>query len=90
MIISEQGIIVGKLDEETLELVDVRSETLQQLVGDWRENGFEELGPAEIPDDYSGPKPVCAVSMVVIPFATENLDVIENKLLIAGFDVQRD
>lgn len=87
MIITESGVVVGKLDERTLELVDVRSARLQQLIDDWRENGFEELAPAEIPD-HLDPRPVCATTVVVIPFTTDNVGVIENKLLIAGFDVQ--
>jgi hypothetical protein len=89
MIVIEQGTVVGKLDEETLALTDVISERLQELVDDWRRNGFEELGPAEI-SDHLEPPPVCATALVVIPFTTENLNFIENKLLIAGFDVQRD
>ena len=89
MIISKSGKIVGTLDEETLVLTDVRSKKLQRLFDDWRENGFQELGPADI-SDYPEPKPTCAVMMIKIPFNTENLAVIHNKLLIAGFDVQRD
>jgi hypothetical protein len=88
MIITEAGRLVGRLEDDTLELSDVRSERLQQLVDDWRENGFAEPAPAEVPDDYSGPKPTCAMTSIVIPFTTDNLGVIENKLLIAGFDVQ--
>jgi hypothetical protein len=90
MIISKSGKVVGRLDEDTLALTGVRSARLQELVDDWRENGFEEFGPAEIPDDYPEPRPVCATAIYVIPFTTENLGLIENKLLIAGFDVQRD
>ena len=90
MIIREAGTVVGRLDEDTLELVDVRSTKLQQLVEDWRENGFSEPAPAEIPDDYPGPKPDCAMTFETIPFDRAGLGFIENKLLIAGFDVQRD
>ena len=89
MIISKSGKVVGKLNEETLVLTDVRSKKLQRRFDDWRENGFEEFGPAET-SDYPEPKPTCAVTMITIPFSTENLAVIHNKLLIAGFDVQRD
>lgn len=88
MIISKSGKVVGRLDEETLALTDVRSAKLRQLVDDWRENGIEELGPGEWHGD--GPQPDCVTAVYVTPFDKESLDFIEHKLLIAGFEVQRD
>lgn len=90
MIISDHGAVAGKLDENTLDLSDVRSARLQQLIDDWREHGFDEPAPAEIPADYPGPRPTCAMTFITIPFDKQSLGLIENKLLIAGFDVQPD
>lgn len=83
MIIRETGIVVGLLDDDTMALTEVESDKLQGLVDDWKENGMFTLqaGP-QISKEVSG------TMEVFMPFAKENLGMIENELAKAGFEVQ--
>ena len=87
MIIRELGKVVGRLDNDTLELTDVTSDKLQALLDGWRKNGFYELGP---PAGYEKMRAagICGDAEVHIPFAEAGAGMIENKLLVAGYDVQ--
>jgi len=83
MIIRENGMVVGKLDDETMDLTDVESARLQTLVDDWRENG---IGVLIAPEESV--KGALGDSEASFEFDKSMLGAIENQLLIEGFDVQ--
>ena len=85
MIIRENGIVVGKLDDKTLRLAESTSARLTELIEDWKKNGVDVLQPAD------GPLPegaICASAVVNVPFEPEAIPVFEHQLPIAGFEVQ--
>ena len=87
MIIRKSGRIVGNLDEDTLVLTDVRSKKLQRLVDDWRKNGHSEHGAVPEEDEQEG---ALSDGMIHFPFTPEWIAVYRNRLLIEGFEVQRE
>ena len=83
MIIRERGVVVGLLDDESMELTEVESDKLQGLVDDWRKNGMFTLqAGTQITKQVSG------TVETFLPFASENLGMIENELAKAGFEIQ--
>ncbi len=84
MIIRENGIVVGKLDDRSLQLIDSTSQKLTDLVDEWRSNGKEVMADSgeERPANVSGD------SSRHVPFTTDNLSFYGIQLQIAGFEVQ--
>jgi len=86
MIIRENGIVVGKLDDKTLRLTESTSARLTGLVENWTKNGIEFMSPSEQPLQNGM---ASADELVVMPPTNEFfIDAIHNHLLIAGFEVQ--
>lgn len=86
MIIRELGMVVGQLDDRTLELTEVESARLESLINDWKKNGFILLAaPADFEQGKDG---IRGDAEQVISFAEAGRGMIENKLLIEGFEIQ--
>lgn len=86
MIIRDQGIVIGKLDEKTLQLTDSTSARLTKLVEDWRKNGIDTLQAAEEPLEEGQGCSGCV--SINVPFEPESINFFRTQLLIAGFEVQ--
>lgn len=86
MIVRELGIVVGKIDDDTFELVDSESAKLTGLLKDWTSNGFEVMqaqsGPLE-KGQISGD-----VFINVKPDEEVFSALLHNQLLINGYEVQ--
>lgn len=85
MIIRENGIVVGMLDDESLKLTDVTSDKLQQLIDGLRKDGIDQAVAQEEP---LGTGQASGDAFITLPFTAENIDFIEMELLIAGYEVQ--
>jgi len=86
MIIRELDFVVGKLDDNTLKLTDVKSARLQELVDNLRNNGLPISGPGEV--SAGEPKNTIADVFSTLPFEADNIGAIEHELLVNGFEVQ--
>lgn len=82
MIIRENEMVVGMLDERSLKLTEVESVRLQLLVDEWRKEGLARLIPGEEDDAGSFD------DLVMVPFTSENIALFEVELATQGFDVQ--
>jgi len=85
MIIRKSGLVVGKLDDETLRLTESTSARLTELIEDWKRNGVELMQPQEEPLEDGQ---VCGTVIINVPFEPKAIYIFENQLLIAGFEVQ--
>ncbi len=85
MIIREQEIVVGMLDDSSLKLTESTSAKLDELVKDWRENGviLTQAEEGELADGVASND-----SSVPVPFTADNLPIFELELWKAGFHVQ--
>ncbi len=85
MIIRENGTVVGKLDDQSLELTESTSARLTELVEDWKKNGVDILQAQEEPLEEGQ---VCGCVFINVPFGPKAIHFFENELLIEGFEVQ--
>lgn len=88
MIIRENGIVVGKIDDETLALVEAESERLEALVNDMRANGITFTTAGEEPEDVGEEMPASVDGSITLPYTAENRVPIIRELENFGFDVQ--
>jgi len=86
MIIRDQGIVVGMLDDKSLKLTDVLSNKLADLIILWKREGVTLRGPGEV--EEGGRQPQSADREMTAEFNTENLPIFVTQLEIAGFEVQ--
>ncbi len=85
MIIRENGIVVGKLDEESLQLTESTSAKLTELIDDWKKNGVDIMQAQEEPLEEGQ---VCGCISINVPFEPKAIHIFENELFIEGFEVQ--
>lgn len=85
MIIRDQGIVVGMLDDQSLKLTDVASDKLAALVAGWREDGIDTMASQEEPLEGGA---ISGDRFQHVPFTVENLDLFRIELWKAGFEVQ--
>ncbi len=85
MIIRENGIVVGKLDEESLQLTEYTSARLTELIDDWRKNGVDIMQAQEEPLEKGQ---VCGCVFINVSFEPKAIHIFENELIIEGFEVQ--
>jgi len=86
MIVRELGIVIGKIDDKTFDLIDSESDKLTGLVTDLVKNGINVLQAQEAPlqkGQASGD-----VEAVITTASEYFIDALETRLLIAGFEVQ--
>ena len=85
MIIRENGTVVGKLHEESLQLTESTSARLTELIEDWKKNGVDIMQAQEEPLEEGQ---VCGRVFINVPFEPKAIHIFENELLIEGFEVQ--
>jgi len=85
MIIREEGMVVGKLDDASMVLTDVSSDKLAALVKDWQDNGIVLTVAQEEPLEEGQASGDAGRH---IPFTAENVYIYRLQLQIAGFEVQ--
>jgi len=85
MIIRENGTVVGKLHEESLQLTESTSARLTELIEDWKKNGVDIMQAQEEPLEEGQ---VCGCVFINVPFEPKAIHIFENELLIEGFEVQ--
>jgi len=85
MIIRENGTVVGKLDEESLQLTESTSARLTELIDDWKKNGVDIMQAQEEPLEEGQ---VCGCVFINVPFEPKAIHIFENELIIEGFEVQ--
>ncbi len=85
MIIRENGTVVGKLHEESLQLTESTSARLTELIENWKKNGVDIMQAQEEPLEEGQ---VCGCVFINVPFEPKAIHIFENELLIEGFEVQ--
>jgi hypothetical protein len=86
MIIREEGIVVGFLDDVSLKLTESTSDRLDELIKEWREDGLWMMMQGEENDNEA----TSNEAERNIPFTAANLPVFETHLFNEGFDVQTE
>ena len=85
MIIRENDIVVGMLEDSSLKLTGVTSDKLSELVSKWRKDGIDLLVP---PQQELEEGQASLDAFITVPFTSENISVFRNQLLREGFEVQ--
>lgn len=84
MIIRDQGIVVGMIDDKSMKLSDSSSERLESLVADWKKKGIYVSHPG----DAEAEGLASSDGEMHIKYIPENVAFFRNELWIAGFEVQ--
>lgn len=85
MIIRERGLVIGKIDDKTFELIESESDRLTGLVENWVKHGIAIMGPSETLPALAA----SADSFTVIPTTdTFFIEVLHTELILEGFEVQ--
>lgn len=85
MVISENGIIVGFIDDSTLETEDITSERLESLIQEWKTEG---LGLMEAQQGELGEGQASGDLVRNFPWEPKYVNLFIVELENEGFDVQ--
>lgn len=85
MIVYENGLVVGKIDDSTMELLEPESDRLSIAIANMRREGIALLGPGTEQEDSPGDED--SDSLDFFEYSVENRGIVVFALEEMGFEV---